>query len=45
MKKTFQVDENGYYGPFGGAFIPEILHKCVEELRENYLPIMESESF
>ncbi|HIW20074.1 MAG TPA: tryptophan synthase subunit beta, partial [Candidatus Alistipes pullicola] len=39
------VDENGYYGPFGGAFIPEILHKCVEELRENYLPIMESESF
>ena len=45
MKKTFQVDENGYYGSFGGAFIPEILHKCVEELRENYLPIMESESF
>lgn len=45
MKKTFQVDENGYYGPFGGAFIPEILHKCVKELRENYLPIMESESF
>lgn len=45
MKKTFQIDENGYYGPFGGAFIPEILHKCVEELRENYLPIMESESF
>ena len=45
MKKTFQVDENGYYGPFGGAFIPEILHKCVEELRENYLHIMESESF
>ena len=45
MKKTFQVDENGYYGPFGGAFIPEILHKCVEELRENYLPILESESF
>ncbi len=45
MKKTFQVDENGYYGPFGGAFIPEILHKCVDELRENYLPIMESESF
>ena len=45
MKKTFQVDENGYYGSFGGAFIPEILHKCDEELRENYLPIMESESF
>lgn len=45
MKKTFQIDENGYYGPYGGAYIPEILHKCVEELRENYLPIMESESF
>ena len=45
MKKTFQIDENGYYGPYGGAYIPEILHKCVEELRENYLPIMESKSF
>lgn len=45
MKKTFQIDKNGYYGSFGGAYIPEILHKCVEDLRVNYLPIMESESF
>ena len=43
--KTFQVDENGYYGRFGGAYIPEILYKCVENLRENYLRIMRSETF
>lgn len=41
----FQVDENGYYGRFGGAYIPEILHRCVEELRQQYLPIMQSDSF
>ncbi|MDR0892652.1 MAG: tryptophan synthase subunit beta [Mediterranea sp.] len=43
--KSFLVDQNGYYGEFGGAFIPEILHKCVEELQENYLKVMESEEF
>lgn len=39
------VDENGFYGKFGGAFIPEMLYPNVEELRENYLAIMESEDF
>ena len=41
----YLVDENGYYGEFGGAFIPEILHKCVADLQEAYLEIIESESF
>lgn len=42
---NYQVDEKGYYGRFGGAYIPEILHKCVEDLRRNYLRVLESESF
>ncbi|MDR2681056.1 MAG: tryptophan synthase subunit beta [Tannerella sp.] len=42
---SYQVNEKGYYGRFGGAYIPEILHKCVEDLRENYLEILESEPF
>jgi len=43
--QQFKVNENGYYGQFGGAYIPEILHRCVTELREAYLRIMESSSF
>lgn len=43
--KSFLVDSNGYYGEFGGAYIPEILHKCVEDLQKNYLEIMNSNSF
>jgi len=43
--KTYQVDKNGFYGEFGGAYIPEILHQCVEDLQQNYLRIIESESF
>ncbi|MBD8001343.1 tryptophan synthase subunit beta [Phocaeicola faecium] len=43
--KTYQVNENGYYGEFGGAYIPEILHRCVEELRNAYLKVMDSEDF
>ncbi|MFC7348567.1 tryptophan synthase subunit beta [Chryseobacterium zhengzhouense] len=38
-------DENGYYGEFGGAFIPEMLYPNVEELQKNYLKIIESEDF
>ncbi len=41
----FSVDEKGYYGKFGGAFIPEMLYPNVEELRQNYLAIIESDSF
>lgn len=43
--KSYQINEKGFYGEFGGAYIPEILHACVENLRENYLRIMESEEF
>ena len=35
--KSFLVDQDGYYGEFGGAYVPEILHKCVEELKR-YVP-------
>jgi tryptophan synthase beta chain len=44
-KKTYQVDPSGYYGSFGGAFIPEMLYPNVEELRENYLQIINDPSF
>ncbi len=39
------IDNNGFYGDFGGAFIPEMLYHNVNELKENYLQIIESESF
>ena len=42
---NYSVDKNGYYGEFGGAYVPEILYKTVENLREAYLPIIESEEF
>ena len=41
----WQVDKNGYYGQFGGAYIPEMLHNNVENLKENYLKIIGEESF
>ncbi|WP_302525293.1 tryptophan synthase subunit beta [Phocaeicola barnesiae] len=43
--KTYQVNEEGYYGNFGGAYIPEILHRCVTELKEGYLKVLESQDF
>ena len=44
--KTYQhPSEQGYYGEFGGAFIPEMLHSNVEELRTRYLQIMEEPGF
>ena len=42
---SFYVDGRGYYGEFGGAYVPEILYKVVEDLKEAYLPIIESEDF
>jgi tryptophan synthase beta chain len=43
---TYQrPDEQGYYGKFGGAYIPEMLHRNVEELRTRYLEIMAEASF
>ena len=45
MKTKFQADENGYYGEFGGAYVPGILQQCIDELRENYRKIMDEPSF
>ena len=42
---SFHVDNNGYYGRFGGAYIPEILYKTVRDLQEQYLPIIQSREF
>lgn len=44
-KKTFLVDERGFYGEFGGAYIPEILYGTVENLKRDYLQVIESEEF
>ena len=41
----YNVNEKGYYGKFGGAFIPEMLYPNVEELRINYLNIIETPEF
>ncbi|QNF32147.1 tryptophan synthase subunit beta [Adhaeribacter swui] len=41
----FSVDERGYYGKFGGAYIPEMLYPNVEELRQKYLDIIYEPSF
>ena len=45
MKENYFVDERGFYGDFGGAYVPEILYKCVEDLRKAYLPIIENDDF
>ncbi|RDK83277.1 tryptophan synthase subunit beta [Marinirhabdus gelatinilytica] len=42
---SFNVNEKGYYGDFGGAYIPEMLYPNVEELRQNYLSVMQEEAF
>ena len=41
----YSIDNNGYYGEFGGAYIPEILHGTVERLKEAYFAIKEDDSF
>jgi tryptophan synthase beta chain len=43
--KTFKPDSNGFYGEFGGAFIPEMLYPNILELQNNYIDIIESASF
>ena len=41
----FEIDQNGFYGEFGGAYIPEMLYPNIKELEENYLKITTSEQF
>ncbi len=42
---NYQVNEDGYYGKFGGAWIPEMMYVNIEELRVRYLDIIHSEEF
>ncbi len=42
---SYNVNEKGYYGEFGGAYIPEMLHPNVEELRQQYLKITAESEF
>ena len=44
-KSIYSINEAGYYGEFGGAFIPEMLQKNIEELRGSYLHIMDDPAF
>ena len=41
----FTVDQKGFYGEFGGAYIPEMLYPNIKELEENYLRIIGSDHF
>lgn len=41
----FEIDQKGFYGEFGGAYIPEMLYPNIRELEENYLKIIGSEQF
>ncbi len=41
----FHVDKNGYYGEFGGAYIPEMMYHNIKELKDNYLNIINSTAF
>ena len=45
MQTSYNVDEKGFYGEFGGAFIPEMLYPNVEELRQQYLSISAEPEF
>lgn len=45
MKAILQPDANGFYGEFGGAFVPEMLYPNILELQQNYLKIIQEEDF
>ena len=44
-KPSYSVDKKGYYGIYGGAYIPELLYPNIEELRDNYLEILNDPDF
>jgi len=44
-RKTFISDEKGFYGEFGGSYIPEMLRHNVEELRKTYYNVINSDDF
>ena len=43
--KSYLVDDKGFYGEYGGAYVPEILYATVENLRKQYLEILETAEF
>ena len=43
--KKYQVNNEGYYGEFGGAYIPEVLRPCIDELRQTYRQVLDEPSF
>lgn len=45
MNKAYHADERGYYGEFGGSFVPEMLYPNMVELQERYLEIMNDPEF
>lgn len=45
MMTQTNINQKGYYGNFGGAYIPEMLYPNVEELKQNYLKIIEQKDF
>ena len=45
MKSTFQPDKNGYFGQYGGAYIPELLYPNVKEIEDHYIQIISSKAF
>ena len=42
---NYNVDKKGYYGDFGGAFIPEMLYSNIDKLKESYLKITNESDF
>ena len=44
-RQSFQIDGEGYYGNFGGAYVPEILYGAVQQLQDSYREIIESDEF
>ena len=45
MKTSYNVDNNGFYGVFGGAFIPEMMYANIEELKTKYIDIISEKKF
>ena len=45
MPKSYHADSKGYYGEFGGSYVPEMLYPNMESLQKNYLSIMNEPSF
>ncbi|MGO1585809.1 MAG: tryptophan synthase subunit beta, partial [Mesonia sp.] len=45
MKNSYHINEKGYYGKFGGAFVPEMLQPNLAELKDQYLEILQDKKF